>query len=351
MLRRICVLASLVILCTPAAVSAQSMVDFKNVPLPDHLLAPRVSVVARTSFLEGPAFDAQGDLYFSDLIGNRILRMSPAGAVSVFRADSGRTNGNTFDAEGRLVSCEGAEQGPGGRRRIVRTDMKTGQVTVLTDRYEGKRYNSPNDVCVDTKGRIWFTDPYYGEDRSSLEMGAQAVYRIDTDGTVKRVLSQPDIQRPNGIAITPDAQNLYVVDSNSAAGGNRLIRWYRVMEDGGVKKNDGDVPFVDFGKGRGADGIRLDVEGRLWAAAGIAVPRTPGETTDVPPGIYIFEPQDNGIGKIGRLLGRIPIPEDVITNLAFGGLDRKTLYVTAGKSIFKVPIAVSGYALYPPLQR
>lgn len=349
MMRPVSVLA-FVVMGLPAAVSAQVTVDFKDVPLPNNLFAPRVSVVARTSFLEGPAFDAQGDLYFSDLIGNRILKMNPVGAVSVFRADSGRTNGNTFDAEGCLISCEGAEQGPGGRRRVVRTDMKTGQVTVLTDRYEGKRYNSPNDVCVDRKGRIWFTDPYYGEDRSGLEMGAESVYRIDPDGKVTRVLSQPDIQRPNGIAITPDARTLYVVDSHSAPGGNRFIQSYPVSEDGKVTAV-GVRPFFDFGKGRGADGIRLDVEGRLWAAAGIAVPRTHGESTDVPPGIYIFEARDTEPVPTGQLVGRIPIPEDVITNLAFGGPDRKTLYVTAGKSIFKVPIAVSGYALYPPLQR
>src|SRR5213078_2579609 len=124
------------------------------------------TVAARVSFLEGPACDEAGNLFFSDLIGNRIYKMTPEGSVSVFRSDSGRTNGNTFDAEGRLVSCEGAEQGPGGRRRIVRTDMKTGNVEVLTERYEGKRYNSPNDVVVDPGGRIWFTDPLYAPVRS-----------------------------------------------------------------------------------------------------------------------------------------------------------------------------------------
>ncbi len=95
------------------------------------------------------------------------------GAVSVFRADSGRTNGNTFNARGRLISCEGAEQGPGGRRRIVRTEMETGKNEVLTERFEGKRYNSPNDVIADARGRIWFTDPFYGDDRSALEMGCR----------------------------------------------------------------------------------------------------------------------------------------------------------------------------------
>ena len=311
--------------------------------LPEGLVAPGTAptVVARTSFLEGPAVDAAGDLFFSDLIGNRILKMTPQGAVSVFRADSGRTNGNTFDAAGRLISCEGAEQGPGGRRRIVRTDMKTGELTVLTDRYEGKRYNAPNDVCVDVHGRIWFTDPYYGEDVDSLEMGAEAVYRIDPDGRVTRVVSQPDIARPNGIAITPDAKTLYLIDSHPRAGGSRKVWAFEVSADGALS---GKRLVYDFAPGRGGDGMRLDVQGNLWVAAGITIPRTSGETADVLPGIYVLTP-------VGKLLGRIPIPEDVITNLAFGGHDRKTLYVTAGKSIFRVPIAVEGYALWPPLER
>jgi gluconolactonase len=317
--------------------------DLKDVPLPPpELLAPRteVTVAARTSFLEGPAVDASGDLYFSDLIGNRIYRMTPDGALSVFRPDSGRTNGNTFDAQGRLVSCEGAEQGPGGRRRVVRTDLKTGAVEVLTDRFEGKRYNSPNDVVVDTSGRVWFTDPYYGEDHASLELDAEAVYRIDTDGMVTRVVSQPQIERPNGLAVSPDMKTLYLIDSNPRPGGNRKI-WAFDLSAGGTASNQRLV--YDFGRGRGGDGMRLDTRGNLWVAAGITIPRTPNETADVPPGVYVITPA-------GKLQGRIPIPEDVITNLAFGGPDRKTLYVVAGKSVFKVRVAVEGYALYPPVR-
>ena len=328
---------------TLALSSGSSAADLKDVPLPAGPLAPTasVSVVARTSFLEGPAVSADGTLYFSDLIRNTIFAMTPAGAVSTFRADSGRTNGNTFDAKGRLVSCEGAEQGPGGRRRVVRTDMTTGAVEVLTDRFEGRRYNAPNDVCVDAKGRVWFTDPYYGEDRASLEMGAEAVYRIDPDGKVSRVLSQPQIERPNGLAVTPDASTLYLIDSNSRPGGNRKIWAFELADDGTPVPGRQRLVF-DFGRGRGGDGMRLDTLGNLWVAAGIAIPRTSGETTDVPPGVYVIAPE-------GKLLGRVPIPEDVITNLAFGGPDRKTLYVTAGKSIVKVPVGVAGYALYPPL--
>ncbi len=317
--------------------------DLTHTPTPTGLLAPggSTTIAARTSLLEGPAVDEHDNLFFSEIFGNRIYRLAPDGSLTVFRADSGRTNGNTFDAQGRLISCEGAEQGPGGRRRIVRTDLKTGQVEVLTERYQGKRYNSPNDVVAYVHGRIWFTDPFYGDDRSALEMDDESVYRIDPDGRVTRVLSQPLIERPNGLAITPDARTLYVIDSHPRPGGNRKIWAFDVAENG-VLSNRRLV--FDFGRGRGGDGLRLDEQGHLWVAAGILFPRHGGETTDVPPGIYIITPA-------GQLLGRIPIPEDLCTNLAFGGPDRKTLYVTSGKTVYKIPLAVSGYALYPPKKR
>lgn len=324
------------------AVRAEDRPDFAKLPPPPGLVAPDAKVVAAAGvcFLEGPAVDVTGAVFFSDIAGNRILRMAPDGKVSVFRADSGRTNGNTFDAQGRLISCEGAEMGPGGRRRMVRTDLKTGQVTVLTDRYDRKRYNSPNDVCADSQGRVWFTDPYYGTDTGILEMGAEAVYRIDPDGKVARVLSQPDIERPNGIAITPDNKTLYVIDSHPRPGGNRKIWAFAVAPEGTLS---GKRLVYDFGKGRGGDGMRLDAKGNLWVAAGIITPRSPGETSDVPPGVYVITPG-------GQMLGRIPIPEDVITNLAFGGPERKTLLVTAGKTLYRVPVQVPGYALCPPLK-
>ncbi len=208
--------------------------DLSDVPLPTSLIAPQsgLTIAARTCLLEGPAFDGDGNLFFSDIVGNQIYRMTPERVLSIFRADSGRTNGNTFDAQGRLISCEGVEFGPGGRRRLVRTDLKTGHVEVLTDRFEGNRYNSPNDVVVDTFGRIWFTDPFYGEDRSALEMEAEAVYRIDPDGTVARVLSQPAIERPNGLAITPSGETLYVVDSHTRPNGHRKIWSFDVGTNG-----------------------------------------------------------------------------------------------------------------------
>ncbi len=152
----------------------------------------KARTAATVCFLEGPAWHPGGDLYFSDITGNRILKMAPDGAVSVFRADSGRTNGNTFDGQGRLISCEGGEFGPGGRRRIVRTNVDTGDVEVLTERFEGKRYNAPNDVVVDRHGRIWFTDPYYWTDVASLEMGDEAVYCIEGDSVRARRIAARD---------------------------------------------------------------------------------------------------------------------------------------------------------------
>ena len=322
----------------------------KAVPLPSGLVAPETTAeaVGTVAFLEGPAVDADGNVFVSDIAGNRILRMDPKGDISVWRADSGRTNGNCFDAKGRLISCEGNEQGL-GCRRIVRTEMKTRVATVMTDKFEGNRYNSPNDACVDTKGRVWFTDPYYGPDRSQLEMDVEGVYRIDvvTIGPdqeafkVTRVLTQKEIHRPNGIAISPDDKTLYIIDSHPKPGGNRKIWAFDVAPDGSLSRQR---LVYDFGKGRGGDGMRLDMSGNLWVTAGISVKRGPGETLDNPPGVYVISPQ-------GKLLGRIPIPENLITNCAFGGPDRKTLYVTAGKTIYRIPTTVSGYALYPPLAK
>jgi gluconolactonase len=310
-----------------------------DVGLPKGLVAPdtKARTAAGICFLEGPAWHASGDLYFSDIAGNRILKMAPDGAVSVFREDSGRTNGNTFDAEGRLVSCEGAEFGPGGRRRIVRTDLATGKVEVLTERFEGKRYNAPNDAVVDRHGRIWFTDPYYWIDTASLEMGCEAVYCIEGKD-VRRVVSQPNIGRPNGLAITPDAKTLYLVDSHNVEGGNRKIWAFDVAPDGSLVHQR---LVFDFGRGRGGDGMRLDRQGNLWIAAGVHKARNPFETTEVQTGVYVVSPE-------GKLLGRIPIPEDVITNLTFAGPQMKTLYITAGKTLFRVETQVSGYSLYPP---
>jgi gluconolactonase len=309
--------------------------DYTQSTLPAGIEGPPKAALV-LAFTEGPAVDADGTVYFSDIINNRILRRAPDGTLSTFREPSGRTNGNTFDRQGRLLHCEGAEFGPGGGRRVTRTDLKTGQYEVLTDRYEGVRYNSPNDICVDGKGRIYFTDPMYW-DRSQMDMPHESVYRIDLDGRVTRILSQPAIERPNGVAVTQDSQQLYVIDSCSVAGGARKV-WSFDLDDGGNPSNPRVV--WDFAPGRGGDGMRLDLDGNLWVAAGVLAARGPHETADVPPGLYHISPQ-------GKLLGRVPIYEDVITNLAFGGPDGKTVYVTAGKTLYTFRAPVAGQVAYP----
>jgi gluconolactonase len=295
------------------------------------------SIATSIAFTEGPAVDADGSVYFSDIVGNRILKWRPGEAWTVFREPSGRTNGQTFDRVGRLLHCEGAEFGPGGARRVTRTDLQSGEYVVLTERYDGQRYNSPNDICVDGRGRIFFTDPRYG-DRSDMEMSIEGVYRIDLDGRVTRILAQPDVQRPNGLAVTQDCRTLYVVDSCPIAGGNRKI-WGFDLDEQGVPHRQRLI--YDFAPGRGGDGMRLDVAGNLYIAAGILHARGPYESADVPTGIYIITPA-------GELRGRIPIPEDVITNLAFGGPDGRTLYITAGKTLFTTKVAIPGQVAFPP---
>ena len=316
--------------------------NFRDLPLPPAAAAAGITTATSLVFTEGPAWDANGTLYFSDIANNRILQLNVEGERSVYREPSGRTNGNTFDREGRLLHCEGAEFGAGGGRRISRSNPQTGAYEILTEQYDGMKYNSPNDICVDGKDRIYFTDPMY-DDRSQLEMKdadgniVDGVYRIDDDHSVTRILQQPDIDRPNGIAVTQDSRTLYLVDSCPVDGGNRKI-WAFDLDDAGTPSNQRVV--VDFAPGRGGDGMRLDMEGNLYIAAGVMTTRGPHETLDVPTGVYIFSPA-------GEPLGRIPISEDVITNLAFGGQDGKTLYVTAGKTVFSTRVAVPGQVSYP----
>lgn len=314
-------------------------VDFHQFSLPTSFLEPAAVVGPATfaAFLEGPAVAANGDVYFTDIINNRILKLDPpTGRFTVFREPSGRTNGLLFDQQGRLLACEGNEFGPNdGNRRITRTDMATGVIEVLTDRYQGKRYNAPNDIAATSSGLIFFTDPCYG-DRATMELDHESVYRIDLNGQVTPILSQPQIDRPNGIALSPDERTMYVVDSCPVIGRNRKI-WAFDLSSEGTLSNQRLI--VDFAPGRGGDGMCVDSQGHLYIAAGIHRPRGPHETADVPPGVYIFSPS-------GECQGRIPIPEDVLTNCTFGGPDLKTLYVTAGKTLFQVRTAIPGWVVH-----
>jgi gluconolactonase len=306
---------------------------------PESVLPPTsvVTAVAGIAFTEGPACAADGTVYFSDIANNRIVKLSPGNPFfSVFRQPSGRANGLLFDREGRLLACEGNEHSPNdGNRRVTRTDLKTGKIEVLADRFEGQRFNSPNDIAVRTNGQIFFTDPCYG-DRNTMELDHDSVYRIDIHGAVTRLITQPLIQRPNGIALSPDQKTLYLVDSCPVAGGNRKIWAFDLADDGSVS---GQRVVVDFAPGRGGDGMCVDSQGRLFIAAGIARPRHQHETTAIPTGVHIFTPD-------GQSLGGIPIPEDVISNCTFGGTDMRTLYITAGKHLFQVRVDTPGWAVH-----
>jgi gluconolactonase len=272
-------------------------------------------------FTEGPAYGPGGKVYFSD-IGNRIMAFDPAtGKTAVFRDPSGRANGLDFDAKGRLVACEGANTG--GNRRITITE-KDGSVRVLADKWNGKRFNSPNDVTIDANGRIYFTDPRYVGDEPR-EIDTESVYRIDPDGKVTQLIT--DVQKPNGIGVSPDGKTLYLADNNGAKGGNRHLLAYPLKPDGsvGVKKL-----LHDFGDDRGIDGMSLDAEGNVYATAG------DGNTG----GVYVFSPE-------GKKLAFLPTPETP-SNCVFGGKNRRALYVTAGKSLYRVPVKLAGYAVYWP---
>lgn len=289
------------------------------------------------SFLEGPAAAVNGDVYFTDIPNNRIVRKSPGSEFyEIYRQPSGRANGLLFDARGHLLACEGNEFGPNdGHRRITRTDLSTGEIEVLTDRFEGRRYNAPNDIAARSNGQLFFTDPCYG-DRCTMELDHDSVYRIDTNGQVRRLITQPQIQRPNGIALSPDEQTLYLVDSCPVIGGNRKI-WAFDLDPAG--EISGQREIFNFSPGRGGDGMAVDQQGTLYIAAGLTRPRGPHETTHTPRGIYVLRPD-------GQLLGRIPVPEDYVTNCTFGGDDLKTLYVTAGRTLYEIRVEIPGWVVH-----
>lgn len=286
----------------------------------------QVQVAAMTSFLEGPASDRAGNVYFSDIVNQRILKLSATGQLSVFRENSNVANGLLVDPQGRLVACEGADfERPGiklrGMPRITRTNLETGAVEVLADSYAGKPLVGPNDVTIDGKGRLYFTELY----------GA-SVYRIDAPGKLVRILEAPAVRSPNGIQISPDDRTLYLVESGRGATDRREIRAFDLLPDGSVGN---PRTLYNFFPGRSADGMSIDVEGNLYASAGINELRGTSETLDTKTGVYVISP-------VGRLVRFIPISEDLISNNGFGGPDMKTLFITAGKTLFKVRTEVAG---------
>jgi gluconolactonase len=254
-------------------------------------------------FTEGPVWHPAGFLVFSDIPANELKKWSPGGGVASFRKPSQNANGNTTDQEGRLYTAEHS-----GRRVSVMD--KEGTVTTLVERHDGKKFNSPNDVVVKSDGTVWFTDPPYGTPKDQQkEQEGNYVFRFDPK-TGKTSMVIKDFDMPNGLVFSPDEKKLYVADS----GRPRHIRVFDVRGDGTV--GDGKV-FCKIDKG-GPDGIRCDAEGRIWSSAG--------------DGVQIFAPD-------GSLIGKILVPESP-ANLCFGGQNGKTLFITARKSLYSIPVRV-----------
>jgi gluconolactonase len=284
---------------------------------------------------EGPAWHPDLGLLTSG--GGHIYRRDRDGKVSVYRENAG-SNGLMFDRQGRLVICEPV------RRRVSRIEAD-GNLTVLAERYEGKRFNQPNDLTIDSQGRLYFSDPRYG-DRNSMELvdaegrKIEGVYRIDTDGRVTRIITH-EVDRPNGLVVTHDDKYLFVADNNNNTVGGARKLWRFDL------RSDGTVDFAtqklihDWRSTRGPDGMKLDAQGRLFVAAGLNRAHPPSETQDQPTaGVYVFSPA-------GSLLQFIPIPRDEVTNCAFGGDDLRTLFITAGGSLWSVRVQTAGRPAWP----
>lgn len=268
---------------------------------------------------EGPAwFAAHRSLVWSDIPNDRMLRFDEVNnTVGIFRQPAQNSNGNTVDREGRLITCEHLN------RRVVRAEHN-GTLTVLAERWQGKRLNSPNDVVVRSDGSIWFTDPSYGilshyeGWRSESEIGACHVYRIDpATGAVERVAD--DFIKPNGLAFSPDEATLYVADTGAShdPDGPRHIRALHVSADG--RRLESSRVFAQCTHGM-FDGFRVDDEGRLWCSAG--------------DGVHAYDPD-------GTLLGKIRLPE-VVANVCFGGPKRNRLFMCATSSLYAVYLNTTG---------
>jgi gluconolactonase len=267
---------------------------------------------------EGPAWFAAGRyLVFSDIPNNRMMRYDDCdGSMSVFRQPSQYSNGNTTDFQGRLVSCEHLG------RRVSRTEHD-GSITTLAEHFNGKRFNSPNDLAVKSDGSIWFTDPSYGimidyeGERAAMEQDGCHVYRIDPSGEITKVAN--DFYKPNGIAFSPDEKYLYIADTGRSHDpkGPAHIRRFTLSSDG--KSIGHSKVFADCTAGF-FDGFRLDTDGRIWTSAG--------------DGVHCCDPD-------GTLIGKIKIPE-LVANVCFGGPKKNRLFICGTTSLYAVYLAVNG---------
>jgi gluconolactonase len=324
----------------PLAVSAQAGPQ-RIVPYPDpavEVIDPRFAqykvgntaverLYTGTRWAEGPVWFGDGRyLLFSDIPNNRMLRwLEDTNEVSVFRSPSNYSNGNTRDREGRLVTCEH------DTRRITRTEHD-GTITVLADSFQGKKFNAPNDVVVHSDGAIWFTDPGYGimsnyeGHKAQLDLPCN-VYRLDPMSRELTVIVG-DMEKPNGLCFSPDEKKLYIVDTGTPKKPTdpRPIRVYDVV-DGKRLKNGRQ--FANLSP-VSSDGIRCDVDGNLWSAAGWG--------QDGFNGVHVFAPD-------GTLIGKIHLPESC-ANLCFGGTKKNRLFMAASQSLYAVYVNTEG-ALTP----
>jgi gluconolactonase len=258
-------------------------------------------------FTEGPVWLPEGYLIFSDIPGDTIYSLKD-GKAEVFRRPSGNSNGLTLDLEGRLIACEH------GNRRVSLTQTD-GKVSALATHYEGKRLNSPNDVAVKSDGAVYFTDPPYGVREQDRELDFQGVYRIGTDG--KLTLLARDFVKPNGLAFSPDEKVLYVDDTDK-----QWVRAFDVKEDGTLASGRVFARLEGPGQGR-PDGMKVDVKGNVYVTG--------------PGGVWVFDPE-------GKHLETITTPE-VAANVAFGGDDDRTLYITATHSVYSIRVKHAGAAV------
>lgn len=278
---------------------------FKSL-FPEDATVERVATGFR--FTEGPVwFVEESCLLFSDIPTNEILKLTPDHQVATFRHPSGNSNGLTRDREGQLIACEHSN------RRVTRTE-KGGSITVLADKFQGKKLNSPNDVVAKSDGAIYFTDPPYGIKSDQQEQPIQGVYRLSPDGKELTVIAG-DFEKPNGLAFSPDEKRLYIDDSSH----RRHIRVFDVHDDGYLS-NSRIFHDMNTKEPGSPDGIKVDVRGHVYCTG--------------PKGVWVFDTE--GIHQ-----GTIVTPEKP-ANCAWGDSDWQSLYITARTSVYKIRVNVPG---------